>query len=64
MTKKQLGLLFIALGGLGVVGLFGIDLVGAGQFNGIGPTQKLGLLAAGAVILVGLSLLPLGDKPA
>lgn len=64
MTKRQLGLTFIALGSLGIVGLFGIDLLGAGQFNGIGPAQRLGLLAAGAVILVGLTLLPLGDKPA
>ncbi len=64
MTKRQLGILFIALGSLGILGLFGIDLIGAGQFNGIGPTQRLGLLASGAVILVGLTLLPLGDKPA
>lgn len=64
MTKRQLGILFIALGSLGIVGLLGIDLLGAGQFNGIGPTQRLGLLAAGAVILVGVTLLPLGDKPA
>lgn len=64
MTKRQLGWIFIGLGTVGVLGLFGIDLIGAGQFNGIGPTQRLGLLAAGAVILVGLTLLPLGDKPA
>ena len=64
MTKRQLGLTFIALGVLGVLGLFGVDLLGAGQFNGIGPAQRLGLLAAGAVIFVGLTLLPLGDKPA
>ncbi len=64
MTKRQLGLTFMALGVLGVLGLFGVDLLGAGQFNGIGPAQRLGLLAAGAVILLGLTLLPLGDKPA
>ncbi|MCA9901704.1 MAG: hypothetical protein H6654_00070 [Ardenticatenaceae bacterium] len=64
MTKKQLGLIFIALGILGVLGLFGIDLIGAGQFSGIGPAQRLGLLASGSVILLGLTLLPLGDKPA
>ena len=64
MTKRQLGMTFMALGGLGIVGLLGIDLIGAGQFSGIGPAQRLGLLAAGAVFLVGLTLLPLGDKPA
>ena len=64
MTKRQLGILFIGLGSLGIVGLFGIDLIGAGQFNGIGPAQRLGMMAAGVVILVGLTLLPLGDKPA
>ncbi|MCC6605265.1 MAG: hypothetical protein IT327_18805 [Anaerolineae bacterium] len=64
MTKRQLGLTFMALGVLGVLGLFGVDLLGAGQFSGIGPAQRLGLLAAGAVILLGLTLLPLGDKPA
>ena len=64
MTKKQLGMTFIGLGALGIVGLLGIDLLGAGQFSGIGPTQRLGLLGAGVVILVGLTLLPLGDKPA
>lgn len=47
-----------------VVGLFGIDLIGAGQFQGIGPAQRLALLVAGGVILLGASLLPLGDKPA
>jgi hypothetical protein len=64
MTKRQLGLLFIALGGLGIMGVLSIDLIGAGQFSGIGPAQRLALLAAGAVVLVGLTLLPLGDKPA
>ena len=64
MTKKQLGLGFMALGITAVIGLFGIDLLGAGQFNGIGPAQRLALLGAGGVILLGLSLLPLGDKPA
>lgn len=64
ITKKQLGLCFIALGLLAILGSFAIDLLHAGQFQGIGPTQKLGILAAGAIIAMGLSLLPLGDKPA
>ena len=64
MTKKQLGIGFVLMGILAILTLMGIDLVGAGQFQGIGPAQKLALLGAGAFVLVGLSLIPLGDRPA
>lgn len=64
MTKRQLGILFILLGGGAILGLFFLDLIGAGDFRGIGPAQRLAMLAAGVVILVGVTLLPLGDKPA
>lgn len=64
MTKRQLGISFIGLGSSGMAGMFVMDFVGAGQFQGIGPAQQLAMLASGVVILVGLSLLPLGDKPA
>jgi hypothetical protein len=64
VTKRQLGILFILLG-LGAAGaMFIMDLLGAGQFQGIGPAQQRALLAAGLVVLVGLTLLPLGDRPA
>lgn len=63
MTKRQLGLLFIGLGVVGIIGSFVVDLFSASGFQGIGPTQRWGLLAAGAIIVVGLTLLPLGDKP-
>ncbi len=64
MTKRQLGLGFVALGVTAVIGIIGVDLIGAGNFQGIGPAQKLALMAAGVVVLVGLSLLPMGDRPA
>jgi hypothetical protein len=64
MSKRQLGYLFILLGGGGLVGLLVYDWIGAGDFQGVGPAQRLAMLAAGAVLLVGLTLLPLGDKPA
>lgn len=64
VTKRQLGLLFILLGIGAAVAIFGMDILGAGQFQGIGPAQRRALLAAGAAVLVGLSLLPLGDRPA
>lgn len=64
VTKRQLGLLFIVLGAGAAVGLFAIDLLGAGQFQGFGPAQRRALLAAGAIVLLGLTLLPLGERPA
>ena len=64
ITKRQLGLIFISLGGAGALGSFAIDLVRTNDFAGIGPTQRLGLIAAAALILVGLTLLPFGNKPA
>ena len=63
VTKRQLGLLFIVLGVGTAVAMFVVDLLGAGQFQGIGPAQRRALLAAGAAVLLGLSLLPLGNRP-
>jgi hypothetical protein len=64
VTKRQLGLLFI-LAGLGaVLAMFAIDLIGAGQFQGIGPAQRRALIVAVLIVLVGVSLLPLGNRPA
>ena len=57
VTKRQLGLLFIVLGVGAAVGLFALDIVGAGQFQGIGPAQRRALLVAGAAVLLGLSLI-------
>ncbi len=64
VTKRQLGLLFILLGIGAAAAMFAIDIFGAGQFQGIGPAQRRALLAAGVAVLVGLSLLPLGERPA
>lgn len=64
MTKRQLGLLFIATGAAGAVAIFAVDLVGAGRFQGIGPAQRAALAAAALLIVLGVTLLPLGDRPA
>lgn len=64
MTKRQLGILFI-LAGLGmIVALFSADFLGASRFDGIGPIQRLALAGASIAVLVGLTLLPLGNRPA
>ncbi|MBP8002483.1 MAG: hypothetical protein KA314_23680 [Chloroflexi bacterium] len=64
ISKRQLGFIFIGLGGLGILGSFIIDWLRVNDYGGIGPTQKLGLLAAGLLIGLGLTLLPLGQRPA
>jgi len=64
ITKRQLGFIFIALGLLGAAGSFFNDILGRTDFQGIGPMQRLVLLAAAVVVGIGLTLVPLGDRPA
>lgn len=64
ITKRQLGLILIAIGAMAALGLLLLDFLGAGQFQGIGPAQQRALVAAALVILVGLTLVPLGNRPA
>ncbi|NLF67097.1 MAG: hypothetical protein GX579_21115 [Chloroflexi bacterium] len=64
LTKRQLGLLLVAMG-VGAAGLLlAVDLLGAGRSAGIGPAQRMALGGAALLVLVGLTLLPLGDRPA
>ena len=64
VSKRLLGIIFILVGVLAIVGSIVMDLLGGGQFSGIGPAQQKAMLAAGLVIIVGISLLPLGGRPA
>lgn len=64
ITKKQLGIGFIFIGLGAIIASLAVDILGAGQFQGIGPAQRLALAGAGLVVLVGISLIPLGDRPA
>lgn len=64
MTKRHLGIIFILFGSGVIAVLFVMDLLGASRFAGIGPMQQLAIAAAAVAILVGLSLIPLGDRPA
>ena len=41
-----------------------VNVFGLGHFNGFGPAKQLALAAAGALLVFGLSLVPLGDRPA
>ena len=64
ITKRQLGIGLAAIGAITIIGTFIVDLVGAGNFSGIGPYQLMALIGGGLAVVVGLSLIPLGDKPA
>lgn len=63
LTKRHLGALFI-LGGL-VVGI-GIPVSDAlqSQPDGFGTLQQIGTVLAVASVAIGVTLWPLGDRPA
>lgn len=64
MSKRQLGVILILLGVAAALGLFLMDQAGASRFGGVGPLQRLALIGSALSIVVGLTLLPLGDRPA
>jgi hypothetical protein len=64
LTKRQLGWLCL-LAGLGLaLATLAADFVGAGRFGGLGPAQRQALAGSAVLVAFGLSLLPLGHKPA
>ena len=62
-SKRQLGLFCLILGIIGVLGILAFDLVRQSE-GGIGPAQRIGLILAFALALLGLTLIPLGNDPA
>ncbi|RMG75392.1 MAG: hypothetical protein D6711_06740 [Chloroflexi bacterium] len=61
-TKRQLGYLLIGLGIIAFVGIISVDIIRAGGEGGIGPAQRIALGLAGLLVLLGISLIPLGDR--
>lgn len=64
MTKRQLGLILGFFGFLLTLGIFAVEWLEAGNFQGIGPLQRIALVVALAILILGVSLIPLGDRPA
>lgn len=64
VTKRQLGIIVIALAVLAIVGIVGVDLLGAGRWSGFGPLQQMGLGLGVLAVIVGLILIRLGNRPA
>ena len=64
ISKRQLGMILLVGGILGFCAILAVDIVDVGREGGIGPAQRIGLLAMALSAVVGLTLLPLGDMPA
>jgi hypothetical protein len=64
ITKRQLGLLIIALGIGADLALLLVGRLGAGRWSGVGPLERAMLLAGLGVALAGVPLLRGGAEPA
>jgi hypothetical protein len=63
-TKRQVGIVLLVIGVLGFIGVSLLDFIGAGREGGIGPMQESALILLALAALLGLSLIPMGDRPA
>ena len=63
INKRALGILFMLAGVLAAAGILLLDRLRGGAAD-FGPSQQLGVAGAVALVVIGLSLLPLGDRPA
>jgi hypothetical protein len=64
LTKRQLGILLLIGGALGFLAILAVDILDFGREGGIGPAQQIALGLMIALILVGLSLIPIKGQPA
>ena len=64
ISKRALGALMIAGGLLGVVAASLADVTGTGLRAGLGPFQQVMLGVSALMIVLGLPLLWLGNRPA
>jgi uncharacterized membrane protein len=64
ITKRQLGVGIAIFGLILGLAILAVDWLGAGNEMGIGPSHRLALVAAGALFVFGMTLIPLGNRPA
>ena len=63
VTKRQLGIGMVLLGLTIISGVLVLDYSVLSQYEGLGATLWLIYGLAGAFLLVGLTLIPLGNRP-
>lgn len=64
VTKRQLGIFLALVGLVSVIGVVAVDLLGAGEWSGFGPLQRLGVGAGVGLIVIGAALIAVGNRPA
>lgn len=62
-TKYHLGVLLLATGVIILAAMVAAEVLSSAS-TGIGTMQRLGFLIGGVSVAVGLTLLPLGNRPA
>lgn len=62
-SKRHIGLLCILIGVLGFIVLVSLDQITGNTVGGYGPSQRVGIGTMIGLVLLGLTLLPLGDDP-
>ncbi len=63
LSKRHLGGLLCGLGAVTVCAALGIELFQSAPHH-VGTLQLFALAAGGASVVIGLTLIPLGDRPA
>ena len=64
-SKQLLGQVTSILGLVAIAAMLIYEALGfGGSVGAFGPLQQIGLILAGGLFLIGLSLVPLGDDPA
>jgi hypothetical protein len=63
-TKRQIGWLFVTANIIGIIGLLALDFLKHKPVSEIGPAQQLVFIIFALGLLLGFSLIPLGDAPA
>lgn len=63
-SKRALGVLLLIVGIGGFMAILAIDVLDVGRQGGIGPAQRFALGGMIAVAVLGLTLIPLGKRPA
>lgn len=63
ITKRQLGALLVAAGTLAIAAMLAAEALDP-ESGGFGLAQRAGTALGALALLLGLTLLPLGDRPA